>query len=62
MARRTWAIHPSQSKTLRTTSVAVDRQSVRVYPYGSLAAHVLGTVGRITGDELKSYTGPAAKA
>jgi penicillin-binding protein 2 len=32
--------------------VAARRQAVRRYPHGSLAAHVLGYVGRITAEEL----------
>lgn len=32
--------------------VAVEPKAVRAYPFGSLAAHVLGYVGPITGDEL----------
>jgi penicillin-binding protein 2 len=32
--------------------VTVRRQAVRRYPHGSLAAHVLGYVGRITAEEL----------
>ncbi len=31
--------------------VAVEQQTVRSYPYGTLAAHVLGYVGPITGEE-----------
>jgi len=45
-------------------SVAVERESVRQYHYGSLAAHVLGYVGRVNSDELKDKTadpGVAAK-
>ena len=33
-------------------AVDVDRSSVRAYPYGSVAAHVLGYVGEINDDEL----------
>ncbi|CAN5911165.1 hypothetical protein BH23ACT2_BH23ACT2_25790 [soil metagenome] len=36
----------------RFPSVVVERQTVRAYPYGSLAAHVLGYVGAITEDEF----------
>lgn len=35
----------------RFPSLVVERQTVRSYPYGSLAAHVLGYVGSITEDE-----------
>ncbi|MBX3314814.1 MAG: penicillin-binding protein 2 [Actinobacteria bacterium] len=35
----------------RYPSLVVERQTVRSYPYGSLAAHVLGYVGAITEDE-----------
>lgn len=35
----------------RFPSVVVERRTVRKYPYGSLAAHVLGYVGSITQDE-----------
>jgi len=38
-------------------SVQVRRESVRVYPEGSLAAHVLGYVGVISPDELKRRMG-----
>jgi len=33
-------------------SVVVERTAVRHYPYGNLAAHTLGYVGQISGDEL----------
>ncbi len=32
--------------------IAVQRRAVRVYPYGSVGAHLLGYVGRISPDEL----------
>ena len=35
-------------------SVDVQAKSVRSYPYGAVAAHVLGYVGAITGDELEA--------
>ena len=35
-------------------SVATERRTVRVYPYGSVAANVLGYTGRITSDGLKT--------
>jgi penicillin-binding protein 2 len=34
-------------------SVAVERQSTRVYPYGAAGGNVLGYVGRITAEKLK---------
>lgn len=37
--------------------VDVKRESVRTYPNGSLAAHVLGYVGRISKDELEEKQG-----
>ena len=37
----------------RYPSVVVERQTVRSYPYGSLAAHVLGYVGAITEEEYE---------
>lgn len=37
--------------------VDVRREAVRVYPYGQLAAHVLGYVGRISEDELEVEMG-----
>ena len=36
--------------------VTVTRQSMRVYPYGMAAANVLGYVGRISADGLKTLT------
>jgi penicillin-binding protein 2 len=38
-------------------SVAVHRESVREYPHGSLAAHVVGYVGRISDTELAAKMG-----
>lgn len=38
----------------RFPSVVVERQTVREYPYGSLAAHVLGYVGAINEAELEA--------
>ena len=38
-------------------SVAVHRESVREYPHGSLAAHVVGYVGRISDTELEAKMG-----
>ena len=35
-------------------SVSFERKTVRVYPYGTTAANVLGYTGRITADSLKS--------
>ncbi|MEO6628453.1 MAG: penicillin-binding protein 2 [Aquihabitans sp.] len=36
-------------------TVAVERQTVRSYPYGSLAAHVLGYVGPLSEGQWKSF-------
>lgn len=47
----------------RFPSLIVERQTVRSYPYGSLAAHVLGYVGSITEEEWEArqdLEGPAA--
>lgn len=44
-------------------SVTVERQAVRTYPYGSLAAHVLGYVGGLSDaqwDDLRDQGGPKA--
>ncbi len=41
-------------------SVAVERESVRSYPNGSLAANVLGYVGRISDVEIKAKQGGIA--
>lgn len=38
-------------------SVEVQRRTVRTYPYGSAAAHVLGYVGRISQEELATKQG-----
>src|SRR5262245_46645486 len=38
-------------------AVDVRREAVRVYPYGNLAAHVLGYVGRINEDEYGARMG-----
>jgi penicillin-binding protein 2 len=38
-------------------AIDVRREAVRVYPYGSLAAHVLGYVGRINEDEYVEQMG-----
>jgi penicillin-binding protein 2 len=40
--------------------VDVRREAVRVYPYGQMAAHVLGYVGRISEDELEAEMGTEA--
>jgi penicillin-binding protein 2 len=37
--------------------VAVERETVRIYPYGSLASHVLGYVGKINEEELEARMG-----
>ncbi len=39
-------------------AVDVRREAVRVYPYGTVAAHVLGYVGRITEEEFADKMGP----
>jgi penicillin-binding protein 2 len=36
-------------------AVTVERHAVRSYPYGSLAAHVLGYVGSVTEDQWKAF-------
>ena len=41
--------------------VAAEELPVRTYPYGKLAAHILGWVGQINEDELKSETFQGAK-
>jgi penicillin-binding protein 2 len=43
-------------------SVAVERQSVRQYHYGSYAAHVLGYVGRINQEEIDAKQGSTSNA
>src|SRR5690606_39828772 len=42
-------------------SVVVERKAVRSYPYGTLAAHVLGYVGRINEEELEAVADERAK-
>jgi penicillin-binding protein 2 len=37
--------------------VAVERETVRVYPYGPVASHVLGYVGKINEEELEQRMG-----
>lgn len=37
--------------------VLVERKAIRTYPYGTLAAHVLGYVGQINKDELADWNG-----
>src|SRR5262249_55113445 len=37
-------------------SVAAERVAVRSYPYGRLAAHVIGYTGKITEDEYKAVS------
>jgi penicillin-binding protein 2 len=39
--------------------VAAERVAVRNYPYGQLAAHVLGYTGQIIDDEFEEKTGSA---
>lgn len=41
--------------------VAVEYQPERVYPYGSLAAHVVGYVGRLSPDTAKVYAHDCAR-
>ena len=41
--------------------VDVDRESVRTYPFGSLAAHVIGYVGSINQDELDARADESEK-
>lgn len=41
-------------------SVRVERQTVRTYPYGKAASHVLGYVGRISETELEEANGPGS--
>ncbi len=41
--------------------VAAEELPIRTYPHGKLAAHVLGWVGEINGDELESETFEGAK-
>lgn len=38
-------------------TVTVERQTVRAYPYGSLAAHVLGYVGGLSDQQWESFRG-----
>ena len=38
--------------------VAVERESVRTYPHGTLAAHIVGYVGRISPEEFEEKMGP----
>ena len=52
-----------REQAARYPSVVVERQSVRTYPYGSLAAHVLGYVGGLSETQyarLKGEGGPKA--
>ena len=44
----------------RFPSVVVERQTVRDYPYGSLAAHLLGYVGALNEDEYQARSTDAA--
>ncbi|HEX6420008.1 MAG TPA: penicillin-binding protein 2 [Acidimicrobiales bacterium] len=45
----------------RFPAVVVERKALRAYPYGPLAAHVLGYVGRINESELEEHAGETAK-
>jgi penicillin-binding protein 2 len=42
-------------------SVVVERTAMRDYPYGNLAAHILGYVGQISDDELATVAGEQVK-
>jgi penicillin-binding protein 2 len=48
-----YLVYYLQENQERFPGVEVQRVFVRDYPHGSLAAHVLGTVGEITEEELK---------
>lgn len=41
----------------RFPGVLVERKAIRTYPYGDLAAHVLGYVGQINDKELEEWNG-----
>ncbi|QXC62723.1 hypothetical protein KSP35_08005 [Aquihabitans sp. G128] len=45
----------------RFPAVVVEHQTVRDYPYGSLAAHVLGYVGTLNEEEYKEHASDKAK-
>ena len=38
--------------------ITIDERTVRTYPYGTLAAHVLGYTGTVSEDDLKNSTTP----
>ncbi len=42
-------------------SVVVERSALRSYPYGPLAVHILGYVGKINDEELEEQAGQTAK-
>lgn len=46
-----------REQATRFPSVVVERQMVRSYPYGQLAAHVLGYVGALSEDEYEARKG-----
>lgn len=46
-----------QERDREFPAVSAEQRTLRIYPYGMLAAHVLGTVGRITEDELEAREG-----
>lgn len=58
-----------QAQLVRVTALAratrglfVESQSIRRYPFGKRAAHLLGTVGEIDADELKELQGQGYRA
>lgn len=46
----------------RFPGVLVERKAIRTYPYGTLAAHVLGYVGQINDAELEHWNGTAEES
>lgn len=46
-----------QERDREFPAVTATQRTLRTYPYGMLAAHVLGTVGRITEEELEAREG-----
>jgi penicillin-binding protein 2 len=46
-----------QERDREFPAVSAEQRTLRIYPYGMLAAHVLGTVGRITEAELEAHEG-----
>lgn len=43
-----------QERAREFPAVTATQRTLRTYPYGMIAAHLLGTVGRITADELEA--------